>query len=76
MVNYLLLDESVERSGLKRGYIAAVLGISRQALLLKLKGRTEFTASEISTLTRILKLSKKDRDNIFFASEVECDATY
>ena len=52
-------------------YIANILGITRGALYKKLDNITEFKASEIVLLKKILNLSDKERDDIFFNVKVE-----
>lgn len=66
-----LLREVISESGLKLGFIADELGITRYALALKINNETEFKASEIFSLQKILNLSNSKRDKIFFAIEVD-----
>lgn len=63
-----LLRRAICASGLRLGYIASNLGLSRQGHSLKIEGVTEFKASEIAAPTQILGLSNKERDTIFLAS--------
>ena len=42
-----------------------------QALYNKLGNETEFKGSEIAKTTELLKLSKSEREQIFFAGNVE-----
>ena len=71
MTNTVLLELLIKKSGLKKGYIAKVLGISRQALNKKIKNESLFTATEISLLCDLLKItSLKEKDKIFFAQTV------
>ena len=66
------LRKLVESSGLKWGYIAEMLGISRQALAMKIENQTEFKPSEILQLCKMLDISDlEDRERIFFAQEVD-----
>ena len=71
MTNTALLEEKIKQSGYKRGYIAAKLGRTRYGLALKISGKNEFTASEISILCSLLGISAEDRMRIFFATEVD-----
>ena len=65
-MNNDLLERMIEGKGLKKQFIAESLGISRETLYNKLTGKTEFTAAEIRRLAKILSLSQKDIQRIFF----------
>lgn len=65
MVNTDALRASMRESGLKNGYIAEKLGLSVMSLHRKVNGVTEFKASEIVSLSDILRLTKAERDQIF-----------
>lgn len=65
------LDIAIKNSGLKIVFIAKQLGLTREGLYKKLNGETEFKASEISMMQKILGLTNEQRDSIFFAVEVE-----
>lgn len=67
MTNGKILRDVIEKSGLKYCYIADCMGISRFTLQNKLDGRTEFVASEIAKLSRLLHLSEELREEIFFS---------
>ena len=60
------LDNAIYESGLKLQAIARKMEISRMCLWNKIQGRTEFKASEITSLSKILNLSAEQRDDIFF----------
>ena len=65
------LVRRIEESGLKKKYIAIMLGISRAALSKKIANESEFKASEIAKLCNILGIkSEADRTAIFFANQV------
>lgn len=68
MTNYELLRATIKELGLPMTAIAARSGISRVTLYHRLDGRGEFKASEIAGLTKALKLTKAQRDAIFFSS--------
>lgn len=70
MINLKALDDAIAASGLKRQFIADKIGITRYSLLNKLKGKTEFTASEMHTLRVVLRMNLRDFNRIFFASDV------
>ena len=61
-----LLDESINQSGLKVGFIAEKLGISRQAFDRKRKGEIAFRQSEVYVLCDLLKLDASKGMEIFF----------
>ena len=69
MTNTKLLEEAIERSGLKRGKIAEVLGVSRAGLLNLINGRAEFRISQMQALSRLLKLTEEQKNAIFFADD-------
>lgn len=60
------LDSAIYESGLKLEAVASKMGINRVSLWNKIQGRTEFKASEITSLAKILNLSAEQRDDIFF----------
>ena len=70
MINTKLLEKKISDSGMTMVSLAEKTGILRESLYNKLKGSTEFKASEISSLSKVLRLSTKERDAIFFDSEV------
>jgi hypothetical protein len=70
MTNTILLKQAISSSGLRIGFIAGKLGITRQTLSKKVNGISEFYGTEIQTLSELLDLSLSDRDRIFFAQSV------
>lgn len=71
MTDTLELDIALKRAGFTRLEIAKKLGISAMAFFNKIHNKTEFKASEIASLKKILNLSDKERDKIFFACCVD-----
>ena len=69
------LSDEITDSGITITAIANKIGITREGFYKKLNNETEFKASAISTLQKILRLSNKKRDEIFFAKEVELKST-
>lgn len=65
MVNIQFLKEKIEESGMPMTVIAKRSGINRVTLYNRLDGIGEFTASEIIGLTKCLRLTKRERDDIF-----------
>ena len=71
MTNTILLEQYIEKSGYKRSYIAAQLGLTSYALALKINNKSEFKANEIDILCKLLNINVKDRMRIFFAKKVD-----
>lgn len=61
-----LLEQAIERSGLRVSYIYEQLGISRQAFDRKRKGYFSFRQSEVYVLCSLLNLSNEEKIKIFF----------
>lgn len=71
MTNKELLNERIEKSGLKKGYIAIVLGMTPGSLSHKIANRRDFKASEINALCELLGIDTlEEKEAIFFAPEV------
>lgn len=66
MTNTELLDLAIERKGLKRGYIASKLNMDRSTFWKKETNQSEFLASEIAALSKLLGLTTREKDDIFF----------
>ena len=67
MVDTQLLEEEIEKSGKKKTYLAKMCNCSVQSLRLKIKGKYEFTSSQVDVLCMelgITSLVKKEK--IFF----------
>lgn len=60
------LKQIIDDKGYKLCYVASELSLTREALYKKLRGDTEFKASEIAKLVELLKLTSKETKNIFF----------
>lgn len=63
-----LLNQYIDNSGLKIGYIVDTLGISRQAFDKKRKGEVAFKASEVYVMCDLCRISETDRPKIFCPS--------
>ena len=57
---------AVTSRGLKYVFLAEKLGISRAALWMKINNETEFKVSEVTVLSNIMGLTRKEVDEIFF----------
>jgi len=66
-----LLNEEIVDSGITITAIARKLGITREGLYKKINNETEFKASEILSMQKILNLTNKKRDSIFFANKIQ-----
>lgn len=66
MINLLQLNHIINNKGLKKKFLAEQLGISQNCIHSKLTGENEFKLSEVSNLSKILHLTKKQRNEIFF----------
>lgn len=64
-VDVAMLDEFIERSGLKIAFIVEKLGISRQAFDKKRRGSIAFRASEIYVLCDLLNIPDDKKLKIF-----------
>lgn len=71
MVDSKLLNQKIEDSGLKKSYIATQIGVTRAGFYNKLNNRSEFTTGEVSTLCKLLSITKlSEKESIFFVTEV------
>lgn len=66
MVDTQLLKAKIKDSGMTVVAISNKSGILRETLYNKINGKSDFTASDITALTKVLKLTKPERDDIFF----------
>lgn len=60
-----LLKDKIDASGMTMTSIAEKAGMVRETLYNRLNGNGEFKASEITSLTHVLSLTKDERDKIF-----------
>jgi hypothetical protein len=68
MTNTEMLKLAIDESGLKIGFIAEFVGISRQTLWNKVNNSTPFNQYEIEKMCTILRItSLKQKEDIFFA---------
>ena len=61
------LRKKIDGTGISITHISEQMGITRECFYNKLNTDTEFKASEIVALSKLLHLSDKERDAIFFA---------
>ena len=65
-VNTQLLDEKIEKSGLKISFITDKLGISSTGFSKKRKGIIPFKGAEIYVLCDLLRISEEEQPIIFY----------
>ena len=66
-----MLEEKITKSGLKKSYIAKVLGLSRQALRNKIINAQPFTTREVQVLCDVLQIKDlRQKEDIFFKPTV------
>ena len=70
MTNKNLILAKMTEKGIRREDAAERLGISLNAFNMKLSNETEFKASEIQALSRMLGISRQ-KDKYFFADLVD-----
>ena len=75
MTDTMLLRAKIEESGYRLKFIAKKLAITYSGLLKKINNETEFKASEIQKLANVLKLDLKEKEEIFFAKDVDETST-
>lgn len=75
MTDEIELDYAIKKAGLNRAEVARGLQISATALFNKIHNKTEFKASEIVALKKMLHLSDRQRDKIFFAAFADRKST-
>ena len=68
MTDVNLLLDKIKESGMTMIAIAEKSKIERATIYNRLKGRGEFTASEIVSLSEVLHLTKAERDKIFLSA--------
>ena len=68
MTNTALLERYIEKSGYKKSFIAEQIGLTSYGFMLKVNNKSEFKASEMNKLCKLLKISAEDKEAIFFAN--------
>lgn len=66
MINKKMLLEKLKEKDLTQDSFAAELGINPSTLFRKLTGGSDFTRAEIQITKKVLNLSLKEADEIFF----------
>lgn len=74
VVNEMMLRETIKERGCTITFLARKLGISREGFYKKLSGKSEYKASEIFEMQKVLNLTDEKRDQIFFAENSELNS--
>ena len=74
MTDVAALRKCIEDRGMSITFVAGKTGILRETLYNRMK-TGDFKISEISALSRVLNLSRDERDDIFFATISELNST-
>ncbi len=68
MTNRKLLEDKIMQKGLKKSYLAKQIGVSRSTFCALLQNKSEFRASQIATLCKLLDIKDDETMKaIFFA---------
>lgn len=70
MTDVKMLSEVISESGMTKSFIARKMGCSRPRLYAILSGG-ECTVSEMLSLSNILRLTNKQKNDIFLRSELD-----
>lgn len=71
MTNTRLLNSAIMRSGIGRQGLADAMGLSLNSTQKKINNGVEFRQSEIQNACTALKLTKEEKESIFFACDVD-----
>lgn len=71
MVDTEMLKAVIEERGMFIGAIAKKAGMKHYTLARRINGESEFRASEIEAVSRVLNLKASERNAIFFKKDVE-----
>ena len=75
MVNYAKLKGLMAERGVEVTKLAELLGVSRLSASGKINGKTPISLTDAKVISDALKMTKEERDIIFFAECVKCEAT-
>ena len=71
MVDTQRLNDRIDRSGLKKYYIASKIGLTTDGLQKKITNQTQFKANEIEGLCIVLQIETlEEKEKIFFSKNV------
>lgn len=76
MTNTTLLEEKIKQSGLKKGYLADRIGVSRSTFYAQVRNGVEFRVSQVKILCSLLGIKDPETmQAIFFSPDGACKAT-
>jgi DNA-binding XRE family transcriptional regulator len=76
MTNTKLLEEKIKQSGIKKGFLADKLGVSRSTFYAQIRNGVEFKVSQVQTLCNLLGIKDQETMHaIFFDQNVAYKAT-
>lgn len=71
MTNTKKFEDALIKMGKTKTDIANLLSVSLQTIYNKLNNIVDFKSREIAAISEFLKLSNRERDAIFFATDVD-----
>lgn len=75
MIDYARLKGLMAERGLEVNKLAEILGVSRQSASGKINGKTPISLTDARAIAEALRMTKEERDSIFFSELVKSDAT-
>lgn len=66
MINTKILKQRIEESGYRFSWIAKQLNLSPYGLRKKVNGENDFKISEVNKICKLLNITDKGRNSIFF----------
>lgn len=70
MTNGKLLEEKIQQSGLKKGFIAEKIGVTPNTLTALINNNAEFKASQIVAMCQVLNIKDDDEIKAIFFAQV------
>lgn len=67
MINTIVLQAKIKEAGLTQGKLAQQIGLDSSTFSLKIKGRRNFTVSEVEKIATALRIPTDELARIFFA---------
>ena len=70
MTNVKLLEDKIRKSGLKKGYLAEQIGVSRGTFQALIANRAEFKTSQVVVLCKLLGITDDETIKAIFFADV------
>lgn len=67
MINTIVLQAKIKEAGLNQGSLAQQIGLDSSSFSLKIKGRRNFTVTEVEKIATALRIPTNELARIFFA---------